>query len=176
MSAMTAMTALTALSALLGATLPARHDTHASLARVVVQDTTVIARIRMFRDDLEHGLARFHKSDSATVANSTRLDTLVAPYLAKTFTLTADGKVLTGEVTQVGVEKDEAGWPMVWVLVQYRVKSPVKRLGVKDEILFELFDNQQNLVHLLALPSGERRTLYFVAGSGGEQVLKLQGG
>lgn len=170
------MTVLTVLAgALLGASLPARaarHDTHASLARVVVQDTAVVARIRMFKDDLEHGLARFHHTDSATVANSSRLDSLVAPYLAKTFSLAADGKALTGQVTQVGVENDEAGWPMVWVLLEYRAPSPVKRLAVKNEILFELFDNQQNLVHLLALPSGERRTMYFVAGSG-EQVLGL---
>ncbi len=175
MTTLTVFSVLSGLSAFLATSLPAgasRHDTHASLARVVVQDTMVLARIRMFKDDLEHGLARFHKTDSATVANHQRLDSLVQPYLAKTFLLSADGRALTGEVTQVGVEKDEAGWPMVWVLVQYRVPATVRRLAVKDEILFEMFDNQQNLVHLLVLPSGERRTLYFVAGSG-EQVVGI---
>jgi len=143
-----------------------RHDTHVSMTRMVVEDSAITARVRMFRDDLEHALARFHGSDSASIASNPRLDSLVAPYLARTLVLTANGTRLAGRVLQVGRDRDEGNWEVTWVLLRYPVTAPVRQLEVQNGIMFEMFPAQQNMVQALFLPGGERQALYFVRGSG----------
>ena len=132
---------------------------------MVQEDSAITARVRMFRDDLEHALARFHHTDSATVANHPRLDSLIGAYLGRALVLQADGKALQGTVLQVGRERDEGNWEMTWVLLRYPLPRPAKQLVVRNDILFEMFPNQQNLVQALRLPGGERQTLYYAVGS-----------
>lgn len=141
---------------------------------MVIEDSAVTVRVRMFRDDLEHALARFHHTDSATIANHPRLDSLVGPYLAKALVLSAPGASgatkLAGRVLQVGRDRDADNWEMTWVLLRYPLAAPVRELEVRNDIMFELFPNQQNLVQALVLPGGERQALYFAPGTGPQLV------
>lgn len=143
---------------------------------MVIEDSAITIRVRMFRDDLEHALARFHGTDSATIARHPRLDSLVAPYLAKTLVLTVPGGsaggrlTLEGPVVQVGRERDEGNWEMTWVLLRLPLAAPVQHLEVRNDIMFELFPNQQNLVQVLVLPGGARQALYFAPGSGPQSL------
>ncbi|MBA4072373.1 MAG: hypothetical protein C0497_11135 [Gemmatimonas sp.] len=145
--------------------LAAPHDLHLSHTRMVIEGTVIVARVRMFRDDLEKAIKRPIADDAAS-------RTVVAAYLAQHFLLTADGARLTGEVLDSGsdVDGDQKVW---WVLVQWKTTKPVKTLGVRMHVMFETFSDQQNTVLVARQPGDERRGLYFQAGDRAEQVLKF---
>jgi hypothetical protein len=141
------------------------HDLHLTHTRMVIEGNAVVARVRMFRDDLQKALKRSLADDAASKA-------AVAAYLAQNFLLTADGAKLTGEVLDGGGEMD-GDQPIYWVLVQWKMAKPAKALGVRVHLMFETFSDQQNTVLVAKQPGDERRGLYFQAGDRAEQVLKF---
>lgn len=158
---------LTLAAALLLAPPPpaAPHNLHLTHSRMVIEGSAVVARVRMFRDDLDKALKRKIVDDAASRA-------AVAAYLAQHFMVSADGSKLTGEVLDSGGDTD-GDQPIWWVLVQWKAAKPVKTLGVKVHLMFELFTDQQNTVLVAKQPGDERRGLYFQAGDLKEQVLKF---
>jgi hypothetical protein len=144
---------------------PAPHDLHLSHTRMVIEGNAVVARVRMFRDDLQKALNRPVADDAASKA-------AVAGYLARNFVLTADGTKLTGELLDSGGEMD-GDQPVYWVLVQWKTAKPVKTLGVRVHLMFETYRDQQNTVLVARNPGDERRGLYFQAGDLAEQVLRF---
>lgn len=149
---------------LLGAA-PPRHDLHVAHTRMVVEGAVVVARVRMFRDDLQKALKRPVVDDTASRA-------AVAAYVVQNFVVTASGARLTAEVLDGGGDTD-GGQPVWWVLVQWKSPQPVKVLGLKVHLMFETFGDQQNIVQVSKQPGDERRGLYFQAGDKSEQVLKF---
>jgi hypothetical protein len=141
------------------------HDLHLSHTRMVIEGTAVVARVRMFRDDLEKSLKRKIADDAASKA-------AVAAYMAQHFLVSADGTTLTSEVLDSGGDMD-GDQPVLWVLVQWKAAKPVKALGVRMHVMFETFSDQQNTVLVARQPGDERRGLYFQAGDLAEQVLKF---
>ncbi|MDP1890899.1 MAG: hypothetical protein Q8K55_08385 [Gemmatimonadaceae bacterium] len=143
----------------------APHNLHLTHTRMVIEGSAVVARVRMFRDDLEKSIKRKIADDAASKA-------AVAAYLAQHFMVSADGIRLTSEVLDSGADMDgdQAVW---WVLVQWKAAKPVKTLGVKAHLMFESFNDQQNTVLVAKQPGDERRGLYFQAGDLKEQVLKF---
>jgi len=143
----------------------ALHNLHLTHTRMVIEGTAVVARVRMFRDDLEKSLKRKIADDAASKA-------AVAAYMAQHFVVSADGARLTGEVLDSGgeIDGDQKVW---WVLVQWKAAKPVKTLGVKVHLMFESFNDQQNTVLVARQPGDERRGLYFQAGDLTEQVLRF---
>lgn len=145
---------------LLGA---APHNKHFSHTRLVLDGTALVARVRIFKDDLEKALKRKVGDDAASKQ-------AVAGYAARAFILRADDVVLKGEVLDQGGDSD-GDQPVTWLLVQWTAPRPPKKIGVKDLILFDQYDDQQNLVILSRMPGDERRTLYFQSGDRSEQVI-----
>jgi hypothetical protein len=143
----------------------APHDLHLSHTRMVIEGNAIVARVRMFRDDLQRALHRPVADDAASKA-------AVAAYLARNFVLTADGTKLTGELLDSGGEMD-GDQPVYWVLVQWKTVKPVKTLGVRVHLMFETYRDQQNTVLVARNPGDERRGLYFQAGDLAEQVLRF---
>ncbi|HEY3286175.1 MAG TPA: DUF6702 family protein [Gemmatimonadaceae bacterium] len=143
----------------------APHDLHLTHTRMVIEGNAVVARVRMFRDDLQKALKRSIGDDAASRA-------AVAAYLTQNFLLTAEGTKLTGELLDSGGEMD-GDQPIYWVLVQWKAAKPVKSLGVRVHLMFETFNDQQNTVLVAKQPGDERRGLYFQAGDRTEQVLKF---
>jgi len=158
---------LTFAAALLLAPVPEAvpHNLHLTHTRMVIEGSAVVARVRMFRDDLEKSLKRKITDDDAS-------KTAVAAYMAQHFMVSADGTKLASEVLDSGGDMD-GDQPVWWVLVQWKAAKPVKSLGVRVHLMFESFNDQQNTVLVAKQPGDERRGLYFQAGDLKEQVLKF---
>lgn len=151
----------------------ARHDQHVSHTRLVVEGTTVAARMRLFRDDIEKGMARFHHLEAFDAAKDPRRDSLFAAYVNARFLLEADGARLSATVEGSGVETDEQRQPIVWLLLDFAGAKPVKRLALRNLILQDQFTDQQNIVQVLHLPDEARQTLYFAPGDAKAQELSF---
>ena len=141
------------------------HNMHIAYTRMVVEGPVVLARVRLFRDDLEKGFKRKITDEPAVQA-------ALAKYLTQRMAVRADGATLTAAVIDGGADLD-ADQPIWWVLVQWKATKPVKALGIKMHVLFDAFEDQQNLVAVTKQPSDERRTLYFQAGDLTEQTVKF---
>jgi hypothetical protein len=141
------------------------HNLHVAHTRLVVEGAVMVARIRIFRDDLQKALKR--PADSSAASKSA-----VAAYVGRSFLLSADGVKLTGEVLDSGADMD-GDQPIWWVLVQWKAPKPMKTLGLRVHLLFETFNDQQNIVLVAKQPGDERHGLYFQAGDRSEQVLKF---
>jgi hypothetical protein len=148
----------------LHATAPAPlHNKHFSHARMVVDGTAVVARVRLFKDDLEKALRQKVTDDPASKA-------VVAAYVTRQLAVRADDQPLKGEVIDQGGDND-GDQPVVWVMVQWTAPRAPRKVGIKDHLLFDQFDDQQNLVILARMPEDKRNSLYFQPGDRSEQVV-----
>jgi hypothetical protein len=141
------------------------HDVHVTLTRMAVDSAAIVSRIRLFKDDLQLGLRKFHKLPQLDLGTSKDTDSLFSGYLAERVWVEADGVRLRGTVQASGVEADEQGQPMIWFVVEYAVGAPPRKLGIRNDLLFEMFPSQQNIVNLLHVATDRRYSLYFVPGS-----------
>jgi hypothetical protein len=132
---------------------------------MVVEGTMVVARVRMFRDDLQKAVKLRPSDEPAAQA-------AVSAYIARSLGVSADGVRLTAEVVDSGGDT-EGDQPVWWVLVQWKAARPVRTLGLKVHVLFDAFDDQQNIVVLNKQPGDERRSLYFQTGDRTEQVVRF---
>ncbi len=139
------------------------HDTHVSHTRMVLEGTTVALRIRFFHDDLERGLQGLAGDSTLKILPDAHRDSLVGVYVERHFTLELDGRRLHLEVTESGLEQDEAAQMVAWYVLEGDAPAGGTRLTVYDALLFEVFPDQQNLFQLLRLPENRQRTLYFNA-------------
>ena len=107
---------------------PATHDVHVTLTRMAVDSTTIVARVRCFKDDLQLGLARFYKLQKLELT-SANADSLFSGYLAERVWVEADGVRIKGAVQASGVEVDDQGQPMIWFVVEYPTSGVPKIRG-----------------------------------------------
>lgn len=168
-------TVLTLLGTVL-ATTPARavHNIHLTYTRMVVDGASVVARVRLFKDDLEKALAAEAKTPTFTVTATPAADSLFARYWNTHVTVRSDGDRLIGRVLQSGPDPDVTDQEMWIYLVELPARRPVRSLSVRVALLFDHFRDQRNLVTLLRMPAEERHSLYFVAGDAGEQRLTFE--
>ena len=135
------------------------HKFHASFARMNYneQEQTVQVTLRIFADDLENILSR-------RTGRSIRLDktpdaaVLTLAYLQSSFELRGrDGR--TKKLVWVGMEPEV---DTVWVYVEAKVGPNPEALTVSNRILFDLFDDQVNLLHFRFI--GKKADLVFKPG------------
>ena len=148
-------------AALLMAAAP--HNKHYSHARVVIDGTAVVARVRLFKDDLEKALKRKLVDDAPSKA-------AVAEYVGRSLGVKGDGVPLAPEVLDQGNDS-EGDQPVWWVLVQWTATRTPSKVAFRDHLMFDLYDDQQNLMIVSKMPGDDRKTLYFQAGDKTEQVL-----
>lgn len=169
-----AITAVAAAMALGGpavapASLPdpaVRHDLHVSHTRLVLDGVHVVARVRLFRDDLAKALGAPIGKNAATRAAFER-------YLNQHFLVRADGVRLTCRIEDDDADADPNGEPVWWAIIQCDAPTPVRALGLINEVLFDTFRDQQNLVTVIKAPEDERRALYFQGGDRREQTVRF---
>jgi hypothetical protein len=128
-----------------------------------VDGTLAILQVRIFKDDLEEALQRLAGVEEIVMEVSPEMDALFLRYLAQRFILEADGQLLAGTV--IGSGDDELDRePVWWYQVRYDASSPIRRARITNTILFEVFDDQSNVLRVVDFPEEDRRAFYFAPG------------
>ncbi|MCC7000941.1 MAG: hypothetical protein IT357_02205 [Gemmatimonadaceae bacterium] len=143
-----------------------RHDTHVSHTRLILDGKSVVARVRVFHDDLEKALHRSVARDAAT-------QTAFTQYLESHFLVRADGVKLSCRIEEQDADADPSGEKVWWAIVQCDAAKPIRTLGLVHSLFFEVYRDQQNLVTVIKAPEDERRALYFHTGDVKEQTVRF---
>jgi hypothetical protein len=155
---------LPALAFLILASAGFRHDVHVSNARVALESQAAYIRVRLFRRDFEQALrAHAGQADFRLVVNP-RADSVVTSYVTRHLVLQSSGRPLS--VTLVGSGEEPGLKPELdiwWVDFRYDAAAPIGRLEITNELLFERFRDQQNIMKI-HLPNGAEKTVTFVPG------------
>ena len=145
------------------------HPLHVSTSQLAVDTTTAWLRIRMFKDDLELALAARAGVESLGLEPSAEHDALFLDYFNEAFGLRLNGTEIAGVIESSG-EDFESGdgelrnW---WYQVRFDGTEPIRGIEIRNEILYEQFRDQRNIVRVLHVPTETRKTLYFAAPDGG---------
>lgn len=108
---------------------------------------------RFFLDDLENGLGKkygssFHFNDEKYKA---KLNEALEKYCAEYFKLKADGRFL--KVNYLGYEEDSES---VNIFLESETVAAPKKLEAAVSFLYNLFDDQINIVHMIL--NGQRKS------------------
>jgi hypothetical protein len=147
------------------------HDIHLSHTRMVVDGSTVLARVRVFHDDLEIVLRRQGNRPDLRITDGSSHDSAFAAYFDSKVSLKSAGERLHSRVLQSGPDSDASDSPMWWYLVELKASKPIQSLAVRYALMFEQFSDQRNIIAILKTPGDKRRSLYFAAGEDREQVV-----
>ena len=139
------------------------HDVHVSHMRLVVEARTVAAQVRLFHDDLQDAVRRAAGQPALTLSSAAG-DSAFVRYFARSVSVTADGARLAPRLLEARDERDAGGVPMRVYTVEMAAARPVRRLALRDALLFEHFRDQQNLAVVVRMPSERRTSLFFAAG------------
>lgn len=153
---------------------PPPHDLHVAYADLAVEGAVVAGRIRIFKDDLERALGPMVGADAVTLTPGPEADALVTRYLEEHLRLHSAGAALELSLLDSGEDELDRE-PVWWVLVQLRAPAPVRTLTVRNTLLFELFDDQRNILKLVHFPGETQRTYYFAPGEE-EHTVRFPGG
>lgn len=118
----------------------------------------VILNVRMFTDDLENALSRFHDIEALRMRPDPIVDSLFSDYLNTTFTLAVGDSVIRGTIAGSGQAQD-----MWFYNVVYGASATVTEIRFRNGVLFDLFDDQRNITRVLYVPTERHRTYYSVA-------------
>ena len=137
------------------------HPFRLSVADVAVSESGLQARIRFFWDDLQLAVMEHTSDMEFELAENEAVDTIIETYINDMLVLEAGETVVRGEVTARGVEDaariDEVMW---WYRLEYSLPTSVERVRVRNRLLFNMFEDQRNIVNL-ETRSGRERTYYF---------------
>jgi hypothetical protein len=151
----------------------APHDIHATHTRAVVENGSVLWKVRCFSDDLEKGLKAYAKRPGFTLKSDRSADSLFTAYFNDKVRVAADGRPLTAKLLQTGTDSDPVGGTVHWYLLQLDAPKAPQRLTVRNTLLAELFGNQANVVVIMAMPGEQRHSLYFGDGDMAAQTVDL---
>ena len=157
------LASLLALAPLPGARAGAPHDLHVSYGNAAVEGNLVIIRIRMFKDDLETAL-RMHAGDQAlTLRVDPATDGRFMAYFEERFSITVRGARVPGRIIASGEDLLDRE-PVWWYTLQFDAPGGVTAFTVRNTLLFELFDDQRNVVKFVHFPDETQKTYAFGVG------------
>ena len=140
--------------------LPA-HPFRLSVADVGVTASALEVRIRFFWDDLQFAVMESTSDMEFELAQNDEVDEIVEQYINDMLVFEAEGTPVQGVLLERGVEEapriDEVMW---WYRLEYRLPASVERIHIRNRLLFNMFEDQRNLVNLKTR-SGKERTYYF---------------
>ena len=152
---------------------PARpaHKFHTSFTRVEYDASaqSVEITIRTFADDLESILTRRHRR-SVRLGKDKEAERLVFEYLKNNFELQTGGggareATRSVELRWVGMElRADAAW----LYVEGHVQGGLGGARLRNQLLFDLFEDQVNLVNVLY--EGKKSDLVFKRGDGAQVI------
>ena len=143
------------------------HDFHVSYTRMAIEPTVISAQIRLFSDDVTRALIERSKKTSMTL-DSPDGDVAFKAYLTDMFQVTANGRRLLPVVVRGAQEKDMRSYVVTWTS-----STPIVSLSMHNAALFELFEDQQNIVKVKHMASGKESTLFYSGGSTADQVIRF---
>ncbi len=146
---------------------PVRHDFHVSYTRMAIEPTVISAQMRLFTDDVTRALIERSQARAITLS-SLHADSLFGAYLAAAFPVTVNGQRLSPRVVSGSQDKDMWSYLVTWTS-----PVPITSVSLHNAALFELFDDQQNLVRIKHIPNGKESTLFFSGGSKEDQVVRF---
>ena len=108
---------------------------------------------KFFADDFEHVLEKAYKVqlDITTEKDKASFDKLIPDYISKHFVITTDGK--PARLSYVGYEKDKES---VYCYFEVTNFSAAKRLDVTNNLLYDLTQEQINIMHITV--NGKRQS------------------
>ena len=140
------------------------HEFHVTNGRMAIEGTVAMCEVRFFKHDLEDAVAQFHERPDFRLAAGPFEDSLFVAYLNSTFEVRLNGAVEAPQLVGSGEEivREEEMW---WYRFSYEAPETIARLDVKDRLLFDLYDDQRNILKVQHFPSGRSATYYFVPDS-----------
>lgn len=139
----------------------APHPFRLTVTDAGVFQSTVEARIRFFWDDLQFAIMEHTSNMEFELAETEEVDAVIEAYINEMLLVEAGEAVVPGEVTGRGIEDavriDEVMW---WYRLRYTLPPDTERIGIRNRLLFNMFEDQRNLVNLKTR-SGSERTYYF---------------
>lgn len=128
-----------------------KHPLHVSTTEVNFnqQDKTLEVSCKIFSDDFEAVLAKNYKQkiDLTKPSMKAAMDDLVKKYIISHLQIKANGKSVM--MNYIGFEIDHEATN---VYLEVEKVPSLKSLGVTDTILYDLFDDQMSIVHLVKGP------------------------
>jgi hypothetical protein len=138
------------------------HEFHVTYGRMAIEGNVAVARIRFYTDDLEATMARAAGEDSFLMETSPAVDSLFLAYFAKQFQFIVSGNVLEGTIIGSGddVVDREPAW---WFLIRFDAGEPIGDFRMRNALLFDVFEDQKNILKVVHLPDETQRSYTFTA-------------
>lgn len=143
---------------------PAPHELHETYADMAIEGEIVGGRVRFYQEQLERALGPMTGADAVTLAPGAAADTLVLRYLRGHLVLQAHGDTLRPILLRSGQERMEhhMGW---WVVLHYEADAPIDSLRVTNTLLFDVYDDQRNVMRFVRFPEETRETVTLEPGA-----------
>jgi hypothetical protein len=140
---------------LTGAAVPSRHPLYISVTEIKhnVKDRILEVSCKVFTNDMETVLEKMSggRVDLSAAATKAASDKLIDAYVEKHLRLKVDGKPVL--LHFVGSEQENDG---TWSYFQVNEVPAVKRIDVVDELLYDSFNQQINIMHVTV--GGQRKS------------------
>ncbi len=135
----------------------APHNVRLTVADGGIEDETLYFKIRFFWDDLQLALMDHTSNMEFRLAETEAVDNVVLDYLRARFVVSVPGKgPLDGVIVQRGIQDapraDEVMW---WYRIEYEVPGSAEEARIQNRLLFNLFEDQRNIVHLVGRGGAE---------------------
>jgi hypothetical protein len=131
------------------------HPFHVSVVEINhnAADKTLEISCKLFTDDFEKVLAQNYKTrvDLINPPDKAAMDTLVKKYISSHLSINADGK--PGKLMYVGFERESEA---VYGYMQVDGIASVKKIDITNKLMYDLFTDQVNLVHVIV--GGNRKS------------------
>lgn len=125
-----------------------KHPLHVSTTEINfnARDKTLEVSCRIFSDDFEAILVKLYKqkTDLSNANMKTAMDELVKKYLLSHLQLKANGKAVA--MNYIGFEIDHEATN---IYLEVEKIPAVKSVEVNDTILYDMFDDQMSIVHVV---------------------------
>ncbi len=133
------------------------HNFHVSYAKLAIEQNLAVMNVRFFVDDLTLALQRAHRLDTFQLAATAFADSLYLAYFNRHFELHNNGQRLYPVILSSGIDKD-----MWWYQMLFSSASAFQNLSIKNTLLFDLFDDQKNILQIMHFPSEKTASFYFI--------------
>ncbi len=123
------------------------HPFYVSVTEIEQNPETMVLQVssRIFFDDLERALDRTYKKKTNILkpADRKQKDAMIAAYVNAHLKIRANGEPVVLKYLGYEIEEEAA-----WCYFETVKTAPVKRLEIRNDILFEQHESQINMMHV----------------------------